>query len=68
MQRKDNELEERHHRANTDLIAADDEESTDGRKDDTDDEKSRKDGLGCQNRLPSLQPLLFESGIYVKRS
>jgi hypothetical protein len=68
MQRKDNESEERHHRVNTDLIAADDEESTDGRKDDTDDEESRKDGLGCQNGLPSLQPLLFESGIYVKPS
>jgi len=53
---------------NTDLIAADDEESTDGRKDDTDNEEGRKDRLGCQNRLPSLQPLLFESGIYVKPS
>jgi len=59
---------EQHHGVNTDLIAADDEESTDGRKDDTDDEEGRKDRLGCQNGLPSLQPLLFESGIYVKPS
>ena len=37
----------RHHRVNADLIAADDEESTYGRKYDTDDEECRKDRLGC---------------------
>ena len=48
----------------TDLITADDEESTDGREDDANYEKRRKDRLWCQNRLPGLQPLLLERGIY----
>jgi hypothetical protein len=47
-----------------DLITANYEESTDGREDDADDEKRRKDRLWCQNRLPGLQPLLLERGIY----
>jgi len=52
----------------TDLIAADDEESTDGSKYDTNDEERRKDRLWRQNGLPCLQSLLFERGIYAKRS
>ena len=46
------------------LIAANDEESADGRKDNTNDEERWKDCLWCQNRLPGLQPLLFERSIY----
>ena len=48
-----------------DLVTANDEESADGSEDDTNDEECRKDCLWCQNRLPCLEPLLFECGIYV---
>src|SRR6266403_2498946 len=52
----------------TDLMTADDEESTNGREEDANNEKCRKDRPWCQNRLPGLQPLLFECGIYASVS
>lgn len=42
---------------------APDEKATDGPEEDGDDEESGQNGLGCQNRLPCLESLLFEGGI-----
>lgn len=41
-------------------ITRPEQQTTDGCEQDTDENKGGQDGLGCQNRLPCLQPLLFE--------
>ena len=43
------------------------QEATNGRKDESNDEEDRKNSLGCQDRLPGLQSLLFESSIWVPK-
>lgn len=39
-------------------------ERTDGCKDDAYEKKGGKDGFGCEDRLPSLETLLLEGGIW----
>lgn len=46
-----------------DLATAPDDESTDGSKDESNDEQGRQDSLWCQDGLPRLETLLLERGV-----
>lgn len=55
----------RNRRTGTDLIAAPQEDSSEGDKDDSDEEESWENRRGRQNRLPRLEPLLLERRVCV---
>ena len=50
-----------------DLAASPNYEPAYGREYDADEEEGGQHGLGCQDRLPSLEPLLLESGILERK-
>ena len=51
-------------RERTHQTTAPDKQCTYGRKKDTDDEESRKNGLGSEDRLPCFETLLLERSVY----